>query len=45
MTGSGTAAMEAVVVNMFDEHDKLLVINGGSFGQRFVDLCGFKGPI
>lgn len=43
MTGSGTAAMEAVVVNMFDEHDKLLVINGGSFGQRFVDLCGIYG--
>lgn len=39
MTGSGTASMEAVVMNAFSEEDKLLVINGGSFGQRFVELC------
>ena len=39
MTGSGTASMEASIVNFFDERDKILVINGGSFGQRFVDLC------
>jgi len=39
LTGSGTAAMESTVINFFDERDKLLVINGGSFGQRFVDLC------
>lgn len=39
ITGSGTASMEAVIMNLFDEKDKLLVVNGGSFGQRFVDLC------
>lgn len=39
LTGSGTAAMEAAVMNLFTPEDKLLVINGGSFGQRFVDLC------
>ncbi|OJF75654.1 MAG: aspartate aminotransferase [Treponema sp. CETP13] len=39
LTGSGTAAMEATVMNVFDKNDKVLVINGGSFGQRFVDLC------
>ena len=39
ITGSGTASMEATVMNAFDRTDKLLVINGGSFGQRFVDLC------
>lgn len=39
ITGSGSAAMEAVVSNSFDKQDKLLVINGGSFGQRFVQLC------
>lgn len=38
ITGSGTASMEAVVTNCFSKNDKLLVINGGSFGQRFVDL-------
>ena len=39
ITGSGTASMEAAVVNLFDEKDKLLVVNGGSFGARFVQLC------
>lgn len=39
ITGSGTAAMEATVLNVFDKTDKVLIVNGGSFGQRFVDLC------
>ena len=39
ITGSGTASLEACVVNFFTPKDKLLVVNGGSFGQRFVDLC------
>lgn len=39
MTGSGTASMESVVVNFFDERDKVLVIDGGSFGHRFGQLC------
>lgn len=39
ITGSGTASMEAVVMNSFSSEDKLLVINGGSFGQRFVNIC------
>lgn len=39
ITGSGTASMEACVSNLFNEEDKLLVVNGGSFGKRFVDLC------
>lgn len=39
ITGSGTASMEAVVMNMFNESDKLLVIDGGSFGHRFCQLC------
>ena len=39
ITGSGTASMEAAVINVFDENDKVLIVNGGSFGQRFVDLC------
>ena len=39
ITGSGTAAMEAAVMNVFGAEDKLLVINGGSFGNRFVELC------
>lgn len=39
MTCSSTGSMEAVVMNCFTEDDKVLVINGGSFGQRFVELC------
>lgn len=39
ITGSGTASMEAVVMNVFDENDKVLIVNGGSFGHRFVQLC------
>ena len=39
ITGSGTASMEATVMNVFDENDKVLVVNGGSFGHRFVELC------
>ncbi|MGO4864911.1 pyridoxal-phosphate-dependent aminotransferase family protein [Ligilactobacillus ruminis] len=39
ITGSGTAAMEAAVMNVFDGHDKVLIVDGGSFGHRFVQLC------
>ena len=38
MTGSGTASMEATVINIFTPKDKILVIDGGSFGHRFVEL-------
>lgn len=39
MTNSSTGSMEAVVMNCFDESDKVLVIDGGTFGHRFVELC------
>ena len=39
LTASGTGAMEAIVMHVLNEQDKVLVVNGGSFGQRFVDLC------
>lgn len=39
LTGSGSAAMEAAVMNVFTARDKVLLINGGTFGQRFADLC------
>ena len=38
ITGSGTASMEASVINTLSKSDKALVINGGSFGARFVEL-------
>lgn len=39
ITGSGTASMEATVMNVFTPKDRVLVVNGGSFGHRFVQLC------
>lgn len=39
MTNSSTGSMEAVVMNCFDATDSVLVIDGGSFGHRFVELC------
>lgn len=39
LTGSGTSAMEATVMNVLTKEDKALIINGGSFGARFVKLC------
>ena len=38
LTSSGTGAMEAVVDNLFYASDKVLVINGGTFGQRWCQL-------
>lgn len=39
ITGSGTASMEAAVMNVLSSADKAIVVNGGSFGERFVELC------
>jgi aspartate aminotransferase-like enzyme len=39
LTASGTAAMEATVMNLFTPNDKMLIINGGTFGKRFRQIC------
>ena len=38
MTCSGSGGMETAVMNTLTKQDKALVINGGSFGERFVEL-------
>lgn len=38
LTGSGTLGMEASVVNTLSKDDKVLVVNGGSFGHRFTEI-------
>ena len=38
LTSSGSGGMEAAIMNTLTSKDKVLVINGGSFGQRFVEL-------
>ena len=39
LTASGSGAMEAAVMNCFDEKDRLLIISGGTFGERFEKIC------
>ena len=43
LTGSGTAGMEATVMNTLDKADRALVVDGGSFGHRFVELLSLHG--
>ena len=43
LTSSGTAAMEASVINCFNANEKMLIINGGSFGARFSEICKYHG--
>ena len=38
ITGSGTSSMEATVMDVLSPDDKVLVIDGGSFGHRFVQM-------
>ena len=39
LTSSGTGAMEATIMNCFTKEDNLIVIDGGSFGHRFTQIC------
>ena len=43
ITGSGTASMEATISNTLSNKDKALVVNGGSFGHRFIELLNMYG--
>lgn len=38
LTCSGSGGMETAIMNTLTKNDKALVINGGSFGERFVEL-------
>ncbi len=39
LTASGTAGLEAAVVNAVAPEDEVLVIVSGAFGERFADIC------
>ena len=39
LASSGTGAMEAGVANLFSPKDKVVVINGGKFGERWLRIC------
>ncbi len=36
---SGTGAMEAAIVNLFSPEDKVIVVEGGKFGERWRELA------
>ena len=38
LTCSGSGGMEASIINCLSSQDNALVVNGGSFGERFVEL-------
>lgn len=42
-TSSGTGAMEASVVNVCSPGDKIIVVRGGKFGERFGDIAKAYG--
>lgn len=43
LTGSGTASMEAAVINTLTARDRAIVVEGGSFGARFREICEIHG--
>ncbi|HXG52072.1 MAG TPA: alanine--glyoxylate aminotransferase family protein [candidate division Zixibacteria bacterium] len=38
LASSGTGAMEAAVANLFSPGEKVLVVNGGKFGERWLQI-------
>jgi aspartate aminotransferase-like enzyme len=43
LASSGTGAMEAAVANLFSPEDKVLIINGGKFGERWLNIANAFG--
>jgi aspartate aminotransferase-like enzyme len=43
LTASGTGAMDAVMANLPIRYGKVLVVNGGTFGDRWRQLCDYYG--
>ncbi len=43
LAASGTGAMEAAVVNTPSPGDRVIVVNGGKFGERWAKICASYG--
>ncbi len=43
LASSGTGAMEAAVANLFSPRDKVLIVNGGKFGERWLNISNAFG--
>lgn len=43
LAGSGSAGLEAAIVNITDVGDEVLVLVSGNFGERFAEICEVYG--
>lgn len=43
LASSGTGAMEAAVTNLLCKGDRVLVVRGGKFGERWAEICTAYG--
>jgi len=43
LAASGTGAMEAAVLNLLSAGDRVIVVNGGKFGERWTKICQTYG--
>lgn len=43
LTCSGTGAMTAAVTNLFKPGEQVLAVEGGKFGERWVEIAGYHG--
>ncbi|MGE5305544.1 MAG: pyridoxal-phosphate-dependent aminotransferase family protein [Alphaproteobacteria bacterium] len=43
LASSGTGAMEASIANLFSPGDKVLIVNGGKFGERWLNISNAYG--
>jgi serine---pyruvate transaminase len=45
LSSSGTGGVEAAIVNLVSPDDRVLVINGGKFGERMAEICTAYGAL
>lgn len=45
LSASGTGGVEAAIVNLINPDDRVLVINGGKFGERMAQIAGRYGAL
>ena len=43
MQGSGTFAVESVMTSTISNHDKVLIITNGAYGERIVKMAKYIG--
>jgi len=45
LASSGTGAMEASIANLLSAGDRVIVVNGGKFGERWTKICQSYGVV